>query len=211
MKNYLYQKLFLILALVALPISLKGIDTKDTMLLTQPAISKTHIAFVYANDLWVANVDGKGVRRLTADQGVESNPAFSPNGKLIAVSAQYEGNTDVYVVPVEGGVPKRLSWHPAPDIVRGFTHDGSAVFFISTRYVFQTSWPYFQLFTVPIDHGFPEFLNIPHSYKATYSPDGTRMATRPVGETMLWASSAKMAYVLMSPLPVSGKRAEWRT
>lgn len=139
MKGSFYLSLFLIMILVGAPFSLMGINTKDTMLLSQPAISKTHIAFVYANDLWSADIDGKGVRRLTTDQGVESNPVFSPDGKYIAFSAQYDGNTDVYVVPVEGGVPRRLTWHPGPDIVRGFTPDGSAVLFISTRYIFQTS------------------------------------------------------------------------
>lgn len=185
MKGRFYLRLFLIMVLVGAPFSLMGINTKDTMLLSQPAISKTHIAFVYANDLWSADIDGKGVRRLTTDQGVESNPVFSPDGKYIAFSAQYDGNTDVYVVPVEGGVPRRLTWHPGPDIVRGFTPDGSAVLFISTRYIFQTSWPYYQLFTVPVKRGIPEFLKIPSGFKASYSPDGTRMAYTPLYEAFL--------------------------
>ena len=80
-----------------------AVDTKDTKFLTQPAISANMVAFVYANDLWTADLDGKNVRRLTSDVGVESNPAFSPDGSLIAFSAQYDGNTDVYVVPAAGG------------------------------------------------------------------------------------------------------------
>jgi tricorn protease-like protein len=80
------------------------VDVNDTRLLAQPAVSANHVAFIYAADLWVARLDGTGVRRLTTDDGQESNPAFSPDGKLIAFSAQYEGNTDVYIVPVEGGV-----------------------------------------------------------------------------------------------------------
>ena len=55
-----------------------------------------------------------------------SNPAFSPDGKTLAFSANYNGNTDVYVVPVEGGAPTRLTWHPGPDLVQGFTPDGEA-------------------------------------------------------------------------------------
>src|ERR1700692_4554215 len=80
----------------------QGVDINDTRLLSQPAISKTHIAFIYAGDLWVADLDGKNVRRLTADEGLESNPAFSPDGTLIAFTAQYDGNFDVYVMPVTG-------------------------------------------------------------------------------------------------------------
>src|SRR5436309_15671753 len=78
-------------------------DIRDTRLLAQPAVSERHIAFVYADDLWVADLDGKNVRRLTTDPGAESNPVFSPGGQTIAFSGQYDGNTDVYVVPVTGG------------------------------------------------------------------------------------------------------------
>ena len=161
-------------------ISSAGVDIHDTKFLTQPAISKDHIAFVYAGDLWTADRDGKSVRRLTSDDGIESHPAFSPNGRLIAFSAEYDGNTDVYVLPVEGGIPVRLTWHPGADIVRGFTPDGSAVLFISPRNVFTRR--YAQLFTAPIKGGFPQALKIPNAYKATYSPDGKRLAYNPLGE-----------------------------
>jgi tricorn protease-like protein len=98
--------------------TLSGIDTKNTRLMSQPAISADHIAFIYAEDLWLANPDGSGPLRLTVDDGIESDPYFSPDGRLIAFSAQYDGNTDVFVIPVEGGVPVRLTWHPGNDIVR---------------------------------------------------------------------------------------------
>src|SRR5438046_3101397 len=83
-------------------------DPNDTRLITQPAVSKDKIAFIYAEDLWVADLDGKNPRRLTSDIGVESYPCFSPDGQTIAFSAQYDGNTDVYTIPVVGGAPKRL-------------------------------------------------------------------------------------------------------
>ena len=66
------------LLLVIPGVSAWGADLTDTKLLAQPAVSKSQIAFVYAGDLWVANLDGKNVRRLTTDEGVESYPAFSP-------------------------------------------------------------------------------------------------------------------------------------
>src|SRR5919204_5459475 len=94
-----------IVAIALCAMSALAIDINDTRLLTDPAVSKDHIAFAYANDLWVANLDGSDVRRLTSHPGVESGPKFSPDGKRIAFTGRYEGNTDVYVVPAEGGVP----------------------------------------------------------------------------------------------------------
>ena len=66
-------------ALFVLTSSLFAVDIHDTRLLTQPAVSADRIAFAYANDLWVANLDGSGVRRLTSHPGVEGNPRFSPD------------------------------------------------------------------------------------------------------------------------------------
>lgn len=171
----------LLSVLLALPsiVGGHGVDIHDTKLLTDPAISKAHVAFVYAGDLWVSGHDGKDVRRLTTDQGVERRPAFSPDGSLLAFSAQYDGNTDVYVVPVSGGVPTRLTWHPGEDVVQCFTPDGSAILFTSPRAVFTGRFT--QLFTVPVKGGgFPEALKIPHAFKAAYSPDGTRLAYNPL-------------------------------
>jgi tricorn protease len=159
------------------PLSIFAINTIDTRMLTQPAISADHIAFIYAEDLWVANIDGSQPKRLTVDEGVESNPFFSPDGKLIAFSAQYEGNTDVYVIPVEGGIPKRLTWHPGADLVRGFTNDGKSVLFISQRASFTNR--YVQLFTIPVTGGHETQLEIPNAFFASYSPNGQEMAYTP--------------------------------
>src|SRR5437868_2335784 len=111
--------------------SLLAVDIRDTRLLTDPAVSADHIAFAYANDLWVANLDGTNVRRLTSHPGVESGPRFSPDGSTIAFTGRYDGNVDVYVVPTAGGVPKRLTFHPLPDIALGFAPDGQSVLFSS--------------------------------------------------------------------------------
>ncbi|HET7217270.1 MAG TPA: PDZ domain-containing protein [Vicinamibacterales bacterium] len=164
------------------PVVSARVDTADTKLLTQPAISANHIAFVYAGDLFVADLGGGGavsnVRRLTTDDGVESNPVFSPDGKTIAFSAQYDGNVDVFTVPVAGGAPTRLTWHPVADVVQAFTPDGKSVLFTSQRATFTTR--YSQLFTVPVQGGIEEALPIPNAARATYSPDGQRIAYNPI-------------------------------
>ena len=155
----------------------------DTRLLAQPAVSATHVAFVYAGDLWSAKLDGSEIRRLTTSEGPVSNPAFSPDGRKLAFSAQYNGNTDVYVVGVEGGAPTRLTWHPGPDVVQGFTPDGRSVVFTSPRAVF--TGRYTQLFTVPAEGGVETPLPIPHASRASYSPDGKLIAYDPLGPPFL--------------------------
>ncbi|HEX8407551.1 MAG TPA: PDZ domain-containing protein [Thermoanaerobaculia bacterium] len=169
-------------ALVALLLTstLYAIDIHDTRLLTQPAVSADRIAFAYANDLWVANVDGSGVRRLTSHPGIEGSPRFSPDGKWIAFSGEYDGNTDIYAVAAEGGVPRRLTWHPGEDLPQGFTPDGASVVFTSPREVY--TMRYRQLFTVPVTGGAVAKLLIPNASKATYAPDGAHIVYQPLAE-----------------------------
>jgi tricorn protease len=160
-------------------------DPTDTRLLSMPAVSAKRIAFVYSEDLWVADPDGKNPRRLTTDIGVESNPVFSPDGATIAFSAQYDGNTDVYAIPAAGGTPTRLTTHPSADVVRGFTPDGKSVLFSSNRHVFSNR--HSQLFTVPLTGGMPTQLPIPWGFEAAYSPDGEYIAYTPVRDaTAQW-------------------------
>ena len=166
--------------LLCLPASLFAIDPTDTRMLAQPAISAKHIAFIYAEDLWIANIDGSDPRRLTVDKGYESNPVFSPDGKTIAFNGEYDGNTDVFIISADGGIPKRLTWHPMADIVRCFTPDGKAVLFASPRAVFTNR--YTQLFTVPLSGGMPVQLDIPNASWAAYSPDGKQMAYNPLSD-----------------------------
>ena len=85
-------------------------------LLKQPTISAEHVAFLYAGELWVAGRDGSHPRRLTAQKGRKVAPVFSPDGQWIAFSGDYDGNLSVYVIPVEGGSPTRLTYHPYPDL-----------------------------------------------------------------------------------------------
>jgi tricorn protease len=150
----------------------------DTRLLAQPALSATHVAFTYAGDLWSAKLDGSDVRRLTTADGDEQNPVFSPDGKWIAFSANYDGNTDVYVIAVTGGEPKRLTWHPGGDAVQGFTPDGKSVLFTSGRESFTGNL--IQLYTVPVDGGSEVRLPIPSAARASWSPDGKHIAYNPI-------------------------------
>jgi tricorn protease len=171
------------------PAVIARVDPVDTKLLTQPAISAAHVAFIYGGDLYIADLNGASnptnVRRLTTDDGVESNPAFSPDGKTIAFSAQYDGNTDVFTVPVAGGAPTRLTWHPVADVVQGFTPDGKGVLFASQRATYTAR--YSQLFTVPVQGGIEQPLPIPNAARATYSPDGQRIAYNPIaGRHLQW-------------------------
>jgi tricorn protease len=183
MKTRFNFTVFLTLSLSLLPAILLGINKNDTRLLAQPAMSANHIAFIYAEDLWIADSDGSQPKRLTVDEGIESDPYFSPDGKLIAFSAQYDGNTDVYIIPVEGGVPVRLTWHPGNDIVKGFTPDGSSVLFASQRATF--SGRYNQFFLVPVKGGFPIQLKVPNGWTASYSPDARKIAYTPLSPAYL--------------------------
>src|SRR4026208_970679 len=94
---------------------------QGTRLLRHPTISRDQIAFEYAGDLWLVSRNGGQARRITSTQGGEPEPQFSPAGTQIAFTATVAGNTDVYVVPTSGGNPKRLTYHPGNDRVRGWT------------------------------------------------------------------------------------------
>ena len=172
--------LFAAIAALVIAAPTHAVDIHDTRLLTEPAISANRIAFAYANDLWVANLDGTAVRRLTSHPGVEGRPRFSPDGTWIAFSGEYDGNTDVYVVSAEGGVPQRLTWHPGDDLPQGFTPDGSAILFTSPREVY--TMRYRQLFTVPLTGGAATKLPVPNASEATYSADGSRVIYQPLAE-----------------------------
>ncbi len=150
-------------------------NAQETRLLRNPAISETQVAFVYANDIWLTGRNGGDARRLTSFEGAETEPHFSPDGRMVAFSGQYDGNTDVYVVPVEGGEPRRLTWHPVADRVRGWSNDGSSVYFVSGR----TSVPYqgdARFWSVGVDGGDVHVLPLPRVINGKYSPDGTKMA-----------------------------------
>ena len=147
------------------------------LLLRFPTISKTQIVFNYAGDLWIVGRDGGDARRLTTGTGVETYPSFSPDGTMIAFTGEYDGNPDVYVIPATGGVPKRLTYHPGTDSVVGWTPDGKSILFST----WANSFRHFaqQLYTVPLTGGFPTRLPLPVAGRASYSPDGSRLAYVP--------------------------------
>ncbi len=150
---------------------------QGTQLLRQPTLSKTDVVFVYANDLWKAPLNGGDAIRLTSDTGYESEPHFSKDGKMIAFTAQYDGNIDVYVIPADGGEPKRLTFHPSADIVQGWTPDNK-ILFRSGREARPTQTNKF--FTVSTKGGMPKAMDIPRAAYGEVSEDGKYVAYTPI-------------------------------
>lgn len=151
---------------------------QGTRLLRQPTISQDKIVFAYADDLWMANRGGTEAQRLTSAEGSESLPHFSPDGSMIAFTGQYDGNTDVYVVPSTGGSPRRLTWHSSADFVQGWTPDGRSVLFRSSREGRPTQTS--KLFTVAVDGGLPKGLAIPRAAYGELSGKGDYIAYTPI-------------------------------
>jgi tricorn protease len=173
MKNSL-ARLFLIVALFSCAL---GAHAAGPLLMQKPTLSKTHIAFAYAGDLWLVAREGGEARLLTSGAGTKSDPVFSPDGSMIAFSGDYDGNVDVYVMPSEGGVPRRLTHHPAVDEVVGWTPDGKSILFRSTR----NSYSRFnRLFTVSLAGGLPHELPLPMAEFGAFSADGKHIAYVPV-------------------------------
>jgi tricorn protease len=154
-----------------------GADNLGTRLLRQPAVSKDHLAFVYAGDIWVSDRDGQHPSRLTTHPASEFAPHFSPDGNWIAFSAGYDNNIDVYVVPVQGGQPRRLTWHPAADIVTGWSPDGKRVLFVSDREVSNSRSG--QFYEVPLEGGYERKVMKAVAVEGAWSSDGKRLVYRP--------------------------------
>ena len=84
--------------------------TEESGLLRFPATNGEDVVFSYAGDLYIAPLSGGTARRLTSHQGYEIFPRFSPDKSSIAFTGQYDGNTEVYIMPAEGGEPRRLTF-----------------------------------------------------------------------------------------------------
>ena len=168
----------LLLLVVALVRPAAAQDDAPTRLLRQPTVSQNHIVFAYAGELWRVGHDGGDAERLTSFRGVASHPRLSPDGGQVAFSGTYKGQTDVYVVPIDGGTPERLTWHPSSDEVQGWAPDGSHVLFASGRDSAPASYDRF--WTVSPDGGKPTALNIPRADVGRYGPDGEQMVYQPI-------------------------------
>ena len=139
-----------------------------------PAVSKTQIAFVYAGDIWIAPKAGGAAFRLSSPRGVEEFPRFSPDGTKIGFSGNYEGNTDIYVMPVTGGEPLRVTHHGARDRMLGWSADGKTIYFASDMAAFTNRVG--QLYRISADGGLPEQLPVPYGEFGAVSPDGKKLA-----------------------------------
>jgi tricorn protease len=146
----------------------------DAGLFRYPDVSATQIVFTYANDIWIMPKEGGTAAKLSSPAGVETFPKFSPDGKSIAFTGNYDGNGDVYVIPATGGVPVRLTAHGYPDRVVDWTTDGKRVVFASSRESGKARFN--QFFTVAANGGPADKLPLAYAEFGSYSPDGKQMA-----------------------------------
>jgi len=159
----------------------------QTKLLRFPDIHLDKVVFTYGGDLWIASTSGGAATRLTAHPGVEVFAKFSPDGKWIAFTGQYDGDEQVYIMPVGGGEPKQLTFYPArgplpfrggyDNQVYGWTNDGKGVLFRSHRDSWTTAVS--KLYVVPITGGPALALPMPESGAGDYSPDGAKIVYSP--------------------------------
>jgi len=160
-------------------------EMQEGRLLLFPDIHKDRIAFVYAGDIWLIPSSGGAARRITTNPGRELFPKFSPDGKWLAFTGQYDGNLNVYIMPSDGGQPKQLTFYqgssqPLSDRmgflnqVIGWTPDSKNVIFLSRRDASNvwTKRPY----TVSIDGGLPQPMFMDEGGLLSFSPDGGKIA-----------------------------------
>ena len=142
-----------------------------------PSLSRDLIAFGYAGDLWTVARSGGRATRLTIGVGLETAPIFSPDGNTIAFTGEYDGNTDVFTIPSVGGIPHRVTYHPAPDVAVGWTPDGRRILFRSTR---ESASRYSQLYSVAAGGGAATRVPLPMAYQGQLSPDASQIAYSPL-------------------------------
>ena len=181
MKAYRFFLLAALTLLIFIPAS------AQTKLLRFPDIQGDRVVFTYGGDLWTAPAAGGTATRLTTHPGIEVFARFSPDGKWIAFTGQYDGDEQVYVVPAAGGEPRQLTFYPArgplpprwgyDNQVFGWSRDGKSVIFRSQR----DSWTLTvsRLYSVPVEGGPAESLPMPEAGSGDYSPDGARMVYSP--------------------------------
>lgn len=185
------KRLFLIFALTAVLVCGSAFLNAEegTKLLRFPDVCGESVAFCYGGDLWKAPLSGGEASRLTAHPGQEFFPKFSPDGKWIAFTGQYDGDEQVYVIPACGGEPRQLTWYPTPGPnaprrgydcqVMGWTPDGKSVMFRSGRMSNGVD-SLTRLFLVPLEGGLPEPLPMPSAGAGDIAPDGNRIVYSPL-------------------------------
>src|SRR5436305_2002218 len=178
-----WVRVLIFAALLLLPAAV----TAQTKLLRFPDIHGDRVVFTYGGDLWTASTTGGTATRLTAHPGMEVFAKFSPDGKWIAFTGQYDGDEQVYIMPAGGGEPKQLTFYPArgplptrwgwDNQVYGWSRDGRSVIFRSLR----DSWtlPVAHLYSVAINGGPAEQLPMPEAGSGDLSPDGSQIAYSP--------------------------------
>ena len=164
-------------AILALPVAMVSADVNPNAgMIRYPDVGPTHIVFMYANDLWLVPREGGQAVPLSSPAGSETFPRFSDDGQTIAFSGNYDGNTDIYTIPVGGGIPTRVTHHPAGELLSGWTPDGKLIF-SSNSHSGLARAP--RLFTVNSEGGLPVQLPVPYGVAGTISEDGVWLAYTP--------------------------------
>jgi len=178
------KKLIFLLCAILLPVALIAQD--EARLMRFPAIHGSQIVFTYAGDLYSVSKDGGSAQKMTNDEaGYEMFARFSPDGKHIAFTGQYDGNTEVYLIPAEGGVPQRLTYtatlgrddisdRMGPNNIVMAWRDNETVVFRSRKQSFNDFKG--QLFLANINGGIPVELPLPCGGFCSYSPDLSKLA-----------------------------------
>ncbi len=161
-------------------------DPTQTRLLRFPTTNGAQIVFTYAGNLYTVGLDGGTARRLTSAPGYASFPKFSSDGAQLAFTAQYDGNTEVYAMPADGGVPKRLTYTATlgrDDISDRMGPNNIVLAWKNTKpeVVFRSRGKSFdafigQLYAVGLDAEMPQPLPVPRGGLLSFSPDDSKMA-----------------------------------
>ncbi len=138
-----------------------------------PDINGDKIVFSYEGDLWLTTVEGGAARRITSAPGIETTPKFSPDGKWIAFSGNYDGSPNVYVIPAEGGEPVRVTYQPGTPLVVCWTPGGERIVYRSLVENYIGRDP--NLYFVNKNGSVPERLPIDRGRLCSFSADGKKM------------------------------------